>query len=268
MTSTVTRTERTIEAGLQSEAARRYHEGADQMERNVNRLSGVIETLQGDLWLLIYDIPSALNDMAPNPSREFWMAGGFRLNKSCWVFSDKNLGHRFVRETLEAWSKIPQVLATTTIGGIPYSRNVGVKVHKIKFAEDQLAAIREIARETLREELIRVHTSLIERIGAADRRLQEAEDAWAARFAAGGEAVTEEEQEKANNSRRNNVRSTLRDALACFEGALASARAFDETDSLTDLFNGVRQAIRAEVLAFNARAQAEGYSPVREHLAA
>lgn len=232
---------------------RRHVAGTDEMERRVNTLRSVSETLRGDVYMLIYDIPEALSSECPNPSRDFWRVG-FRLNKSCWVMPQKGLDSHTVQNTLKHWESVPHT--RVEVPGLPgYFRSVGVKVHVIKYAADQLATIRQIAADMLQEELIRIHTSLIQRIASADDRLREAQEALR-QTELEGTSVSANDRERAEAARDNSARATLRDAMECFAAALKSAEAFDETDSLSDLFTAVRESIRAEALAFNARTKA------------
>src|SRR5205807_1040698 len=109
--------------------------------------------------------------------------------------------------------------------------------------------------------LVRIHTSLIERLSSAEDRMAEARAELVAGLACPADP-TEREELALEQQRDNSARATLRDAIECFSGALKAAEAFDITDSLTDLFAGVRLAIRAETLAFNARVRAAGRKQV------
>jgi hypothetical protein len=125
-------------------------------ETDLKRLEKAARALQGDVYMLIYDIPDALSEVCPNPSGQLWPVG-FRLNKSCWVLPQASLDSSTVRELLAHWANYP-----------------GVECHIIPYAERALTQIREIAAEKIRQRIVEIHTSFIKRLDAASERLEKA----------------------------------------------------------------------------------------------
>lgn len=197
-------------------------------EVRIEQLSKTIESCKGELSMLIYDIPSSKNQECPNPSSLLWWYG-FRLNKSCWVLPEKGLNSSKVQNLLSHW------------------KQHGIEVHIIPYAEHALAQIRAIARTKLEEEIRRVHTSLITRIASASDRLQEAMTELEAQ-----EDTTQKERDLVASKRDNEVRAILEKSAEGLKASIACAEAFDETETVSDLIKGLRQAIRSEQATFNA----------------
>jgi hypothetical protein len=203
-------------------------------EADLKRLEKAARTLQGDVYMLIYDIPDALNESCPNPSGKLWPVG-FRLNKSCWVLPQASLDSSTVRELLAHWSNYP-----------------GVECHIIPYADRALVQIREIAAEKIRQRIVEIHTSFITRLDAASERLEKARAELDQVSRETPDVVSQRDYEKVEASKDNNVRAILKQSAAALEAALTCARLFDEEENVADLFQGLRQAINSQVLSFNA----------------
>jgi hypothetical protein len=195
---------------------------------------GLPRPLQGDVYMLIYDIPDALSEVCPNPSGQLWPVG-FRLNKSCWVLPQVSLDSSTVRELLAHWANYP-----------------GVECHIIPYAERALAQIREIAAEKIRQRVVEIHTSFITRLDAASERLQRARAELDQVSRETPDVVSQQDYDKLNAIKDNNVRAILKQSASALEAALTCARLFDEEENVADLFEGLRQAINSQVLSFNA----------------
>lgn len=254
-----TKTEQTVESRMIGLAQKKAVRGVDQMETEVNRLSEVVRMLKGPLYMLIYDIPESLNSVCPNPSVVFWKHG-YRLNKSCWVMTQEGLDSTAVQSELKHWRECPKT--PRQIPGTPYVEVVEVECHIIKYADDQLDNIRQIAVKKLNRELIRIHSSLIHRIENAAKTFDQATAALD-QLASSGVEVSEKDRKKPEDAQVTALRGALKDAMKHFSGALKSAEAFDDTDQLSDLFNSVREVIRAQIGAFNVWCRANDRKEVR-----
>jgi hypothetical protein len=249
--NTITQTTEIAVASGMNRTARRMND-VSAPEAGVAARQAVIAKLgTAPLYLLIYDIPEALNSECPNPSPAFW-GHGFRLNKSCWVMSAEALESDDVQAVLRHWDSIEPVQERVH-PDLPYTRAVGVEYHTIEFAASQVKKIQAIARRELERFLVRIHTSLIERMFSAEERLRAAEAAFATRVEAGDPPATEQEQAALQSRYDSAVRALLRDAQNNLVAALESAQAFDTTEDLADLFRAVRAAVAAELTTFNAR---------------
>jgi hypothetical protein len=202
-------------------------------EADLKRLEKAARTLQGDVYMLIYDIPDALSESCPNPSGQLWPVG-FRLNKSCWVLPQASLDSSTVRELLAHWSNHPTV-----------------ECHIIPYADRALKQIREIAAEKIRQRVVEIHTSFIKRLDASER-LQKARAELDEVARETPDVVSQHDYDRLNTTRDNNVRAILKQSAAALEAALTCARLFDEEENVADLFEGLRQAINSQVLSFNA----------------
>src|SRR5678815_1790415 len=212
---------------------------AGNEERNIKRLEGTVKRLAGgDLYMLIYDIPTVKNEECPNPSGLLWWYG-FRLNLSCWVMPEKSLKSRKVQELLAHWEEHR------------------IETHLIKYSEDQLEKIRDIARSKLAAEVKRAHTSLLTRIESAAKRLDEAR----AELESGekvGKHSTPRERDALLAAHSNSVRATLSKSIEALEASVSCAQVFDETESTADLLHGLREAIASEAASFNILAKQRG----------
>jgi type II secretory pathway component PulM len=66
------------------------------------------------------------------------------------------------------------------------------------------------------------------------------------------DVVSQQDYDKLNAIKDNNVRAILKQSASALEAALTCARLFDEEENVADLFEGLRQAINSQVLSFNA----------------
>lgn len=212
-------------------------------EQRIKRQEQVNATLSGEIVMLIYDIPVVKNAQCPNPSHILWWYG-FRLNDSCWVLPEKGINSPAVQELLTHW------------------KQHNISTYVIPYAEKALSQIRAIASEKLRQEIIRAHTSLIQRIGSANERLETARKEMEQKEKEGQE-VTEKDREKADSYRDNTVRSIIKAAGESLNASVSCAQMFDETESVESLLEGLRQAIRSEAEAFNAQMKLKNSKPVK-----
>lgn len=234
--------DRTVLATAARAEQRTLGRGVDAAEIRINQLQQTCRTLEGEISMLIYDIPSNLDQECPNPSNMLWPYG-FRLNKSCWVLPEKGLNAAAVQQLLAHWSHYP-----------------AVEVHVIPYAEHAKAQIRRIAGEKLREEIIRAHTSLINRLASASQRLADARaelDAAAER----GEQISAEQYDTAERRRESDIRSILKKAGESLAASISCAEMFDETENVQDLLAGLRAAVSSELASFNAQMLAKGGKP-------
>lgn len=200
-------------------------------EVKIETLQRVVSKVSNDNYvMLVYDIPTAKNDVCPNPSNLLWRHG-FRINLSCWVIPSKRLETRTIKAIFQTWDA----------NNIVY--------HTVPYAEHAMEQIRKIARLNLDQEIRRVHTSLIEKIAAADEQLQQAIKA---------EDATPNATEAADAYRDNRVRSAIKLAAEQLDAAISCAEAFDATEDVASLLDGLRNAIRSQVSTFNIKARQTG----------
>ncbi len=228
MTALLTTAE-AVHGGINAQA--RSWRGVDGMEQRVGRLADVVESAAQGYVTLVYDIPEKKRSACPNPSRTLW-PHGFRLNFSCWVMPKERLAHADIVALLAHW------------------KAHGIRAHVIEYAESQMAVVRGIAREKLEEEVRRVHTSLIEGIIAADDALKAALDEEAPEGA--DELAKAEADIEARHDHKARVRSRLSQASRELDAAIGCAELFDEREALSDLFEGVRAALRSREGALQA----------------
>jgi hypothetical protein len=197
--------------------------GVDNAERRINQLQKVVKEVDQQYSMLIYDIPTSMNEECPNPSRTLWNYG-FRLNLSCWVLPERGLNSHDVKELIALW------------------KSHGLETHVIQYSKEAMGQIREIARTKLREEIVRVHQSLIERIGNASDRYKEAEKELLSRAT----PATAADFERLEALRIGNVRGALTAAGQALEASVNCARMFDEEENVKDLLKGLRAAVASE----------------------
>jgi len=199
----------------------------------VEQAEAVIARLNEPQWMLQYDIPDSAEE--GNPSWLMWKAGFFRLTKSVWVGS-------------ESCTKSPliETLMSTY-------RQKGIRAYLIPFAESANAQLRALAQECLREMLVEIHGSLVQRIASAAQFLADGQAAMEADRKR-GEEVTSRRQEALADRYDGRMRSALQVAAERLEVAIRFAEMYDHREQVSDLLDGLRSAIRSEAAAFNARA--------------
>ena len=210
--------------------------GTIQAERNIDQMNRVFKTLKGDMWKLDYDIPT--NSEVQNPSRLLWNFG-FRSSESVWVLPDESKNHPTVQELFSYW------------------RENGITFWTIRYHPDDMKVVKEQAHHRLCEEIRRQHTSLIECIISADSKLADAEKALDAQE----QAATDKERKAIISKRNNAVRTKIKNAWQELREVVKSAEIFEETEAIADLVNGLKKAIQAQAVAFNAAAVVQGIKP-------
>lgn len=222
----------TINATARLAENRNVGRGIDAAEQRIDGLQKTLASVGEQYYMLIYDIPEVRNPDCPNPSSTLWNYG-FRLNLSCWVLPESSLNSARVQELLTLWAQYPDVI-----------------VHVIPYAERAMAQIRKIARDNLTQEIVRVHTALIKRIGNASDKLNEARQALQQRENE-GQQVTASDYERAETLAIASYRNTLSMATKALAYSLECAKLFDETESVGPLLEGLRSAIACERESLN-----------------
>jgi hypothetical protein len=232
---------------VQQSASRLYHGiaastnggGGDAVSQKLESLQAAAEMASGAYVMLVYDIPTSKNHLAPNPSRMLWRHG-FRLNFSCWVLPAKELENEEIAALLDNWAI------------------AGIKHYVIEYAESQMEVVRKIAAEKIDEELRRIHGSLIACIDSADQALKAAIQSpeW--------QAMDADARRERENYRCAAIRSRINLAVKEFAAALACAEMYDATERLADLLAGVRAAIRSRQEAFAITASLRGIKAAAE----
>lgn len=236
-TSVVETTGKAIKNGI---SVRTTGKGIDAAERRINTLQEVAKKLKGTFWQVEYDIPikkdattgNTIGGIIPNPSKWFWKIA-IRLTKSCWIMPEE----KFLSSSMTEWMK--------------EAKEAGCKIRTIKYAADQIDTIHQIAVEELSDEIRRLHTALINNIGSADEQLK---------LAIEGDK-THNEQQAAQNIRDGKIRKEIRDAGEALDNAIVCAELFDSKEEVCDLLNGLREAVRARGIAFNAHAKTRNIKP-------
>lgn len=215
--------------------------GVTHDEQGVVSLSTVANTLTEDMWVLEYDIPinrETGQSVVTNPSSWLWRYG-FRQSLSCWCLPDRSMGKKDVVEFLALL------------------RDHGCVRRLLRYHPDDLKVVREQAQEELRKEIVRLHTSLIERIGKAADTLDKAQEALS-KVEMEGKVVTSYEYTCAQDSFLNGMRLILKQGRDALSNTIACAVLFDETETLSDLFKGLREGLKSETAAFNLLAADRG----------
>jgi hypothetical protein len=232
----------TADATVRTTAARTDSRvgGGYTEEARVRRAQAVVAETDQQMYAVTYRIPKELDAECPNPSHIFWHFG-FRIDWSGWVFTQRGLNSPAGQEVLTLWKRFP-----------------GVEAHVIPYHPDACDQIRAIAREKLREEIVRCHTSLITRIDAAASRLAEAEKELDTAAQGGTRDVSAVDYERIQKLRDSGVSSALSAARKALSACLDCARTFDETGHVSDLLAGLRVAIQAQQAAFDAHRRIRG----------
>ena len=105
----------------------------------------------------------------------------------------------------------------------------------------------------MRELLVEIHTSLIERIASAAKFLSDGQEAMEADRKR-GEEITSRRQEALADRYDGRMRSALQVSAERLEVAIRFAEMYDHRERVSDLLDALREAIRAEAAAFNAAA--------------
>lgn len=195
------------------------------------RLTSLTQHLKTlNLRRISYDIPDESN--VGNPSRQLWLHGAVRASKSDWIAPARalNSGLASIVTSLENMCAV-----------YPSAR---FRVHKIH--ESDLADyVRDLNYE-IDGEIRRLHTSLIENIDSADRKLHEIEAT---------ENATPKIREDAQKARDGKVRTIIAHAGAALNALIARAEEYDMTMELNDLLEALRQSVRTQAEIFNAAAR-------------
>lgn len=209
-------------------ASRSSGNGMDAMEARVNGLQKVVKSLEEDFMMFQYDIPTVYQTECPNPSPILWRHG-FRMTKSCWILAKSHMEHSDIVELLAHWE--------------PYRKiNPDFVVRIAKYDASEMETIRGWAEESLRKELVAVHTSLIQAIGTADENLKKAMET---------EGVTPRQMELADSKHDNHIRGAIKRVAATLDSVLVSAELFDQSENVADLIKTTREAIRVQRDTFN-----------------
>lgn len=224
--------------------------GVDDMERRVTQQQRVVKELTGNLYQVNYYIPEQLDHLVPNPSPIF-RRHGVRLDGSNWIMTEAGVNHPDVQAVFAHMRAVAAEHTVRVRSRFGYVETTTVEHWTVPYHPAVVEQFRKMAEDKLAKEIIAIHTSLIERLEKAAKRLDEAN-------AKLPPDATQNDRDALQEAYLASVRGTVNNATKCFADAIKAAESFDETENLSDLFEGVRQAIRAEGLAQNAKLAAAG----------
>lgn len=215
--------------------ATRAERKTNNIESKCEGMKATVEAFRQSYYAVDYDIPD--DSGIGNPSKEFWRYG-FRHSRSIWVFSASALNEPRVQAILNSWENYNN--SPERNGKKP------VKFGSFKWDADETGKLLARAEEMLREHLIERHTALIKNIDAADQKLAEALAKLKAE-----DLLTNKSLDLAQRSRMNAVRAQIRAASEELSIALECAERYDLSEKTSDLFDGLRAAIRSQRESFN-----------------
>jgi hypothetical protein len=219
----------------------------------LERLHAAVKTLEGgELVSLSYYIPSSLAKECPNPSWLLWHFG-FRFDLSGWFLPRAALETRVIKKLLAHWQQYP----CTSLQAAD-----GVECTILRQHPDEAEHIRQIAQSRLEARIREIHTSLINGIDSADKRLQEAQTAL--QQANEGLQVGDMSREEVllQTKRDGEIRQSIRNADRDLNAAISCAMIFDETETISDLLNALRNTVRSTRESQNAMFLARGAKTV------
>lgn len=229
-------------------AFKRLGDGDDLQEQILTGMDNVVQSDE-PIWSLDYDIPSDLRESGecPCPHRALLMMGACPFTKSQKVMTQTVLDSAPMQILLAHWRKYPSVI-----------------IRLLRFHDSQILTIKKIVAEELRKELVRLHTSLIERMISAEKKLCEMNKLMDEKEAA-GEKITDKDRRAAERIKNNAVRAILKDSAEALAAASNAAAAFDERDvikdAIKDVRRGLQDSLRSVALAFDAEMRQKGDKP-------
>lgn len=209
-------------------ASFRDSRAVDQVEREVEVLDKIAKSLTGDVWKIDYDISTQVRKIVGDPCSAMWKLGAFPTSESVFCIRDEDLQKPAAQELFDLW------------------RKNGAKFWQIRYHPDDLHVVKEQAVARLDEKCKQVKASITARILKADKDLTDAQ----AELDANAEA-TEKDRELAVNTRNNTVRSILRGAWEDLRAVALVAERFEETDSVSEMIEGLRATLKLETQVFN-----------------
>jgi hypothetical protein len=211
-------------------------------EREAKKAIKLFKLLSGKIYTVNFYIPVAWNDKCPNPTYVFDQLAAFHWDGSHWYFTEEGINDPRFQEVKAHWDRVRSQAA-------PGERKMRYSI--VEWTPGQIAAEKEVAQEAMAEKLQDAHTSMLEQIDNAYKRLGEAQ-AELDKAEAEGASVTERDRAKLIDARNGALRGAIRSACNRFEMALRGAEMFDTNDVVDDLFHSTRDAIAAAALAVNA----------------
>lgn len=151
---------------------------------------------------------------------------------STYVGKQENVPHPIFAE-MEKWNNLDFVKATQYL---PKKQRLLVRWKCEEIHPRQLEATRNEAFEQLRDLVMEVQDSMLLSIDKAAKKIEELESK---------KEVTDKERSAANEQRIKNMSTTLSVAKKELGNAIKMAQAFDETESLTPLFQALRHALKS-----------------------
>lgn len=238
----------------------KHAKAVDATEKKVRNLDGVVKVLGGRVYTVNYYIPICLNKLIPNPARIF-ARHGYSLDGSNKLLTEEGLNHPDIQEVFAFWNdfnrKQLENAPALPEGANPllYASPPVVEFWITENTPEQMAAMRETSRNALARAIREVHTSLITSIDNASETLKKAQEEM-------GPEPTEKEAAAADDKCNGNIRQAIRAACEKFESCLKGAEMFDDSGSLDDLFDALRDSIQTQAAAANAVLAAKGRKQV------
>ncbi len=209
------------------------------------------------LFRCVYYIPNAVSNPPEGSERvamfydlsvKMRRAGMVQFDGSTYYGKEENRPDEVFSE-MDEWNKRPEIAATEFL---PKRRRLLVRYRWEEIHPDEREKSRHEAFQALLDNTLEVQESMLESIDNASTKLDEAMAALEKEKEEGKEGPTHNKVWKLNKARIASVASAVSAARGRLRDAIRAAELFDETESLADLFTGVRNAIQAHQTALEA----------------
>lgn len=212
--------------------AARHSTGSDANECRLNRLDNAAKTLEGDVWYIDYDMSTELRQLLGCPCGTLWALGGVSISESVFVMRDADYQSEATQTTFAQW------------------REAGIgELNEHREHPADIAKLCNRIRRRLDAEITKMKASIVANILKADERLVKAQQELDARE----QPATQKDRQQVDASRDNRVRAILRNAWDDLASVVKSAGRFEESDSISEVVAGYREAVNAAARAFNAQ---------------
>lgn len=256
MASNAAQTEKDVDKAMGSSRdglAGRYAKSAESKAYDMERVLRKLMS-EGGLFLVNYYIPVELSTSGvdpvsgpygiriSNPASSF-RGIGIHLDGSNWLMTAEGLASEEVQDFFTNMDEHKSFQGRE--GESPAYWHTMLR-------QEEYEKFVNIAQNKFCAHVRKLHASLIECIANADEALATAmkSEEWT--------TLTAKQQETAQSYRNNRIRARIKNADKELADAIKCAEAFDMNENLTDLFAGLRAAIRSHRQAFNVFASEAG----------
>lgn len=248
--------EKTSNRVLNSVETLNQQDRVHDMESRLKAQKNIVEKLRqgGGLYQVNYYIPVELsvtdrdhgiNEIrCPSPASVFY-AHAVHLDGSNWLFTKEGLDSPAVKWFFDNWEEHKDFRGR---------EHRGPEGWVVRYHDDEIENLVRKAEKRICDRIRELHTALITNISSADEALKKAQDAFDAN-------TSQNEQSKVFAQRQNKVRAILKKKAEELDQAIQAAERYDMHEDLSDLFSGLRSAIRSQVEDFNRVAEECGFKP-------